>query len=115
LNALILIAALLSQSDAGSLPPDAPIAVVGETPLGVTMVQPGDEVPGFGCFLPEQLCVTQAKRIVGCEAERDELRKQPEPPAPAIWIAVILGSALAGAGAVFAWQKITQRPDNSTP
>lgn len=54
----------------------------------------GTDAPRAVVVLPADVAIADAKRLVGCEAERDELRKVVMP----LWVPVVVGVLALGAG-----------------
>lgn len=54
----------------------------------------GTDAPRAVVVLPADVAVADAKRLVGCEAERDELRREVMP----LWVPVVVGVLAMGAG-----------------
>ena len=97
---LALVASVANAEPATDVPLRG--VVLGKTELSVAPIAAGEAAPGEGCWLSTEACVRQAKRIKGCEAERDALKKPQEPPSlvPVV-VAFVVG--LAG-GAYLTWR-----------
>jgi hypothetical protein len=91
--AALALLALYGSTAKAAEPIDKPIAQP-----SVTHLRSGDMAPMDGCFLPEGHCIAQARRIAGCEAERDSLRADVlSSPSPVLMVVIgILAGAAAG-------------------
>lgn len=83
----LALALVLSQTDTV-----LPVAL--DAPLAVE-VKKGDVVPNDGVLLSTSNSITQAKRVAGCEAERDSLRAT----GPSVFSLVLIGIAGLAVGA----------------
>ncbi len=92
MNGLIL-AALLAQAAV----PDVPAVVV---------VKAGQIVPADGLWVSDAKAVEQAKRVVSCETERDELKKSG--PSTAVVVLLIVASLVVGGAAGFGVAKLAK-------
>jgi hypothetical protein len=61
------------------------------------IVRAGEQAPMSGILLPDVVAVEQAKRIRGCEAERDSLKAAVSVPVGLVVLGVVLGIAVGGA------------------
>jgi len=59
----------------------------------------GATAPVAGVLLPDAVAVAAAKRLKGCEAERDSLKAAPGPMHPAIIVGLVVLGVLAGGAA----------------
>lgn len=61
------------------------------------IVRAGEQAPMSGILLSDAVAVQQAKRIKGCEAERDALKASAGIPVGLVVLGVVLGVAVGGA------------------
>ena len=73
-----------------------PVYAADDAPLIITA---GTPAPVSGLLLPDALAVEQAKRIRGCEAERDALKAAPAPMHPALVVGLVVLSVVGGVAA----------------
>ncbi len=83
-----LLSLVMMQTAFAEPPADAPTAVV---------LKSGQTVPFNGLLLSDEKAIEAAKRVAGCEAERDELRKSSVTPLVVVLFvasAFVLGGTL---------------------
>ena len=90
MTALIILSLLAADPEPEIGKFDVPMAAA---------AQQGDVVPYNGVLLTEENAMAQARRIVGCEAELDAVKKGDVAPLPIVVTAVI--AVLVGAGLGF--------------
>ncbi len=90
----LILVALLAQAEVAPTV-DAP----------VTVVKRGQLVPTDGVLLSDIRAVEQAKRVIGCEAERDELRKL---PSTVVVVLLVVGALVVGGATGFGVAKLAK-------
>lgn len=61
------------------------------------IIKTGEQAPTSGILLPDAVAVEQARRIRGCEAERDALKASAGIPVGLMVLGVVLGVVVGGA------------------
>lgn len=74
----------------------APAIAADDAPI---IIQAGTPAPVGGLLLPDAVAVEQARRIRGCEAERDSLKAAPAPLPPLAVVGLVVLGLVAGGAA----------------